>query len=435
VILKGRQLGISTVCRGLMLWRALHFPGQQCVVAGHEVGLVRQCMAVMREMLENLHPALGYPRAEIVSDTRIMWQRTGSAILPRLPAEKSEGRGMAVNFLHCTEADFYDTMQAGTWERFLGGVLPALPRKGAIVIVESTCQGRKALFDLYTKSLQPNAEWQHIFFPWYEEPQYVTEARHELSEQELEWQKRHHLTDGQIHFWAAYARQCGELMALREYPFCVEDAFSVSTSGNLIQADGVEKAMARMPWPLQEKEPVILGIDPSRLRDSTGFAIRQGKNFLEVGELPPCGDVCELAKTVAEYVRTYRVGPIYCDSGGLGGAFLDILQRTVCRFVTAVDFSERAEDEKKYANRRAEMYDRLRAWIDGSGRIPPNQALIKELLSIEINRRKEGRLLLEPKHKLAKSPNMADACALTLASGPQMAAGKLFKAIDIKSWN
>jgi hypothetical protein len=138
---------------------------------------------------------------------------------------------------------------------------------------------------------------------------------------------------------------------------------------------------------------------------------------------------------VAEYVRTYRVGPIYCDSGGLGGAFLDILQRTVCRFVTAVDFSERAEDEKKYANRRAEMYDRLRAWIDGGGRIPPNQALIKELLSIEINRRKEGRLLLEPKHKLAKSPNMADACALTLASGPQLAAGKLFKAIDIKPWN
>jgi hypothetical protein len=37
-------------------------------------------------MLENLHPALGYQRAEVISDTRILWQRTGSAILPRLPA-------------------------------------------------------------------------------------------------------------------------------------------------------------------------------------------------------------------------------------------------------------------------------------------------------------------------------------------------------------
>jgi hypothetical protein len=392
-------------------------------------------MSVMREMLENLHPALGYPVAEILSDTRILWQRSGSAILPRLPAGKSEGRGMAVHFLHCTEADFYDTMQAGTWERFLGGVLPALPRKGAIFIVESTCQGRKALFDLYTKSLQPNSEWKHIFFPWFEEPQYVTDARHELSGQELEWQERYGLTDGQIHFWAGFARQCGELMALREYPFCIDDAFAVSSSGSLILADAVEKAMARPPWPLQEGEPVILGVDPSRLRDATGFAIRQGKNFVEVGELPPYGDTVELANVIAEYVRTYRVGPVFCDSGGLGGAFIDILQRAVGRFVTGIDFSAQALDGKKYANRRAEMYDRLRAWLDGGGRLTANPALARELLAIEINRRKEGRLLLEPKHKLAKSPNMADACALTLADIPQGPAHTLYRPIDIKPWN
>jgi hypothetical protein len=170
----------------------------------------------------------------------------------------------------------------------------------------------------------------------------------------------------------------------------------VSSSGNLILADAVEKAMARLPWPLQEREPVVMGIDPSRLRDSTGFAIRQGKNFVEVGELPPSGDAVELARSIAEYVRAYKVGPIFCDSGGMGGAFIDILHRTVGSFVNAVDFSERAQDEKKFANRRAEMYDRLRAWIDGGGRIPPNPGLAQELLSIEINQRKEGRLLLEP---------------------------------------
>jgi hypothetical protein len=176
-------------------------------------------------------------------------------------------------------------------------------------------------------------------------------------------------------------------------------------------------------------------VDPSRLRDATGFAIRQGKNILEVGELPPYGDVHELATVISEYVRTYKVGPIFCDSGGLGGAFIDILQRTAARFVTAVDFSSRPQDEKKFANRRAEMYDRLRAWIDGGGRIPPNQNLAKELLCIEINHKKEGRLLLEPKHKLAKSPNMADACALTMADGPQGPVHMLFRPIEIKPWD
>jgi hypothetical protein len=203
----------------------------------------------------------------------------------------------------------------------------------------------------------------------------------------------------------------------------------------LILTDAVEKAMARLPWPLQEREPVVMGVDPSRLRDSTGFAIRQGKNFLEVGELPPYGDAVELAHIVAEYVRSYKVGPIFCDSGGLGGAFMDILRRAAGRFVTGVDFSERAQDEKKFANRRAEMYDRLRSWIDGGGRIPPNPGLARELLSIEINRRKEGRLLLEPKHKLAHSPNMADACALTMAELSNGPAEKLFRPIEIKTWN
>jgi hypothetical protein len=163
--------------------------------------------------------------------------------------------------------------------------------------------------------------------------------------------------------------------------------------------------------------------------------VRQGKNFLEIGELPPSGDAYDLAGTIAEYVRTYKVGPIYCDSGGLGGAFIDILQRKAGRFVTAVDFGERAQDEKKYANRRSEMYDRLRAWIDQGGRILPNQVLAKELLSIGINHRREGRLLLEPKHRLAKSPNMADACALTMADGPQGPTHRLFRPIEIKTWD
>jgi hypothetical protein len=35
-------------------------------------------------------------------------------------------------------------------------------------------------------------------------------------------------------------------------------------------------------------------------------------------------------------------------------------------------------------------------------------------MAIELNDRKEGRLMLQPKHKLSKSPDLADACALTM---------------------
>jgi hypothetical protein len=433
VILKGRQLGISTVCRGLMLWRALNFQGQQCVVAAHEVGLTKQSLTLMREMLESLPGAFGYPEPEISSDTRVMWRRSGSTVMQRLPAGKSEGRGLPVHFLHCTEADFFDTLQAGCWERFLGGVLPALPQRGSIFIVESTCQGRKALWDLYTKSMGPNSEWGHLFFPWFEEPQYRTDTRHELTEMELEQQKRHGLDDDQINFWAGFSREVGTLTALREYPFCIEDAFSVAGSNGLLTPDAIERAMGRQLWPLQEREPVILGVDPSRLRDSTGIAVRQGKNMVSVSEIPPLGNVYDLAELVVSIVRDYRVDIINCDSGGLGSAFIDVLQKMVQRFVNAVDFGSKAKDEGKFFNRRAEMYDALRKWLAADGKLPGCPALANELLAIEINTRKEGRLLLEPKHRLKKSPNMADACALTMTAESYFSQARHLPSITIKS--
>jgi hypothetical protein len=223
-------------------------------------------------------------------------------------------------------------------------------------------------------------------------------------------------------------------MALREYPFCIEDAFAVSGSKSLITARLVEQSMGRQPWPLQEKEPVILGLDPSRMRDATGIAIRQGRNMLVVSEIPPLEDAYLLADAVLSYIIDYKVSIINCDSGGMGSAFVDVMRRVARQFVNPVDFSAKPRNGEKYFNMRAEMYDGLRQWLVEGGRLPANTALVHELLAIEINDRKEGRLLLEPKHKLPKSPNMADACALTMTEENFISQSFIGRAIDIKPW-
>jgi hypothetical protein len=292
----------------------------------------------------------------------------------------------------------------------------------------------KVFYDLRNKSLAPNSEWRHLFFPWYEEEQYASDNRNELTTTELALQEKYKLTDGQINFWADFSRQCGELMAMREYPFCIEDAFAVSGSKSLITAGLVEQSMARDPWKLQEREPVIMGVDPSRMRDATGIAVRQGKNMLEVSEIPPLEDAYRLADAVHARIVDYNVSVVNCDSGGMGSAFIDVLRRVARRFINPVDFSSKARNAEKYFNMRAEMYDGLRQWLVEGGRLPPNAPLVHELLAIEINDRKEGRLLLEPKHKLSKSPNMADACALTMTSENFISQSFIGRAIDIKPW-
>jgi hypothetical protein len=178
--------------------------------------------------------------------------------------------------------------------------------------------------------------------------------------------------------------------------------------------NSIGDAMGRDFWQLQDKEPLIVGVDPSRLRDCTGIAVRQGKNIIGVEEIPPMGDAYELAHMVARICEDLKPRVINVDAGNLGGAFIDILQRVTPFRICGIDFGAAAKNARKYFNRRAEMYDELRKWIADGGKLPNNSRLATELMAIELNDRKEGRLMLQPKHKLSKSPDLADACALTM---------------------
>jgi hypothetical protein len=414
VVLKGRQLGISSVCRSLMLWRAINYVGQQCVFSAHTEPDTKRSMTIMREMLKNINKFYGYAVPSMESDSRILWRTSGSAIESRLASGKSQGRSSQINFLHATEVDYYDDVSAGSWEKFKMGIIPSMKVKGAIAIVESTCQGRKALYDLYTQSLNPQSKWKHMFFPWYENREYMSASKYDLTEQEEAEKEKYGLSDEQAWFRAGYRLECGELACNREYPNCIGDSFTVSGSKNLIGGECVEAAMRRELWELQEREPVVMGVDPSRLRDCTGVALKQGKNIVQVVEIPPMGDAYELAQLIARMCEDMKPRVVNVDSGNLGGAFIDILQRMTGYMVMGVDFGAAAKNDKKYFNRRAEMYDELRAWLSNGGRLPHNTKLANELLAIELNDRREGRLMLQPKHKLAKSPDLADACALTM---------------------
>lgn len=79
-----------------------------------------------------------------------------------LPATKEAGRGGTVDFLHLTEAAFYDNLQE-TWT----AIDPSRSEQG-VVIIESTANGYNMFRDWYC-SARDNAEgfrdWEAFFFP------------------------------------------------------------------------------------------------------------------------------------------------------------------------------------------------------------------------------------------------------------------------------
>ena len=84
-----------------------------------------------------------------------------------------------------------------------------------------------------------------------------------------------------------------------------------------------------------------------------------------------------------------------------------------------VNFGSRATDSERYNNKRTEMWDKLREWLEAGGAIPNNSDLKTELSSPTYSFDASGRQCLESKDKLKerglRSPDMADALALTFA--------------------
>ena len=81
-------------------------------------------------------------------------------------------------------------------------------------------------------------------------------------------------------------------------------------------------------------------------------------------------------------------------------------------------FASAAADDR-YANKRAEMYFKVRDWMEAGGAIPNEPLLKSELSIVEYKFTPAGKIILEPKEKvkekIGKSPDTADSLALTFA--------------------
>jgi phage terminase large subunit len=118
-----------------------------------------------------------------------------------------------------------------------------------------------------------------------------------------------------------------------------------------------------------------------------------------------------------------RLGPdaVFVDVGGVGAGVVDRL-RQLGRDIIAVD-SGRSSDgtaSAKTANKRAEMWTRMRDWLhQGAVAIPDDPRLEAQLTSVQYKHDANNAILLEKKEDIRKrglpSPDRADALALTFA--------------------
>lgn len=197
-----------------------------------------------------------------------------------------------------------------------------------------------------------------------------------------------------------------------------------TASNTLISEEEIHAAMNRTVEERSvQNSQVRLGVDVARGGiDRTVFARRRGLKAYPLEAISSDVFGPELAGKIAFMQQDLGIERVFVDNtGGYGSSVIDSLGVFPNMDVTPVVYNARAQD-RRYFNKRTEMWVRLRDWIKKGGCLPNDPGLAEELMmpklmfSGSIFRLEEKEQI---KSRLGRSPDKADALAQTFADVEQ----------------
>ena len=206
--------------------------------------------------------------------------------------------------------------------------------------------------------------------------------------------------------------------------------FPLADDDTIIPFHLVESAMHR-DIETDENATTVWGLDVARFgSDKTALAKKKGSVITEVTSWQGLDLMQTVGRVKAEYDGlpiSLRPVEILVDVIGMGGGVVDRL-RELGVPVRGINVGESPSMGDTYVNLRAELWFKMRGWLEQRGaKLPKNDQLIAELTSIRYSFVSSGKMKAESKDEMRKrglsSPDLADAVCLTLASDAATAMG------------
>ncbi|XGC82483.1 hypothetical protein ACES2L_05985 [Bdellovibrio bacteriovorus] len=194
--------------------------------------------------------------------------------------------------------------------------------------------------------------------------------------------------------------------------------FPPNSLNTLLGVDEVNAAMRREPDDKGlDKICRKVGLDVARFGDDrTIFFPRQGLFAFKPIEMRNAR-TNDIAARGIQIKNKWDYDGIYIDdTGGYGGGVIDSMIQSGYA-PHGINMSGKAQDPR-YFNRRAEMWFRMAEWIKAGGALPNIPEIVGELTTPTYTF-SNGKFQLQPKDlikkELGRSPDLADALALTFA--------------------
>ena len=194
IVLKARQVGISTFCCAWFLDDVLFYMGRNAVIQSYQHLSKNVIFRIICTAYNNLYDPFKVFATAKVSDRA----SSDSIYVPSLNSRiesQIQVRSQAVNMMLFSE---YAMMN---WANILASIGSLTPK--CLKIYESTAQGRNHLHKLWNEEKEKDITGTHcVFFPWHSHKEYVAippvGGVRDLDDKEQLLRKRYGVTDGQL---------------------------------------------------------------------------------------------------------------------------------------------------------------------------------------------------------------------------------------------
>lgn len=342
IVLKARQMGITTWIAGRFFLKTITHPGTVTVQAAHTQEAAEALFRMVHRFLGQLPAALrgGALKGAKCSARRIAFPEIDSEYLVETAGDRNAGRGLTITNLHCTELARWP----GDPEETLAGLRATLSPEGELVM-ESTPNGASGCFWKEWQEAEKTGTVRH-FFPWWLEPAYRADAVEEtsLSEDEQRLRADFGLKLEQI----GYRRRIQENfrgLARQEYAEDADSCFLASGSC-WFEVGAIDERLRAVQEPVERRRDLwiwarpqpgrqyVVAVDPaggSPDGDYSAVEVIDREEGLQCAELRSHLSQLETAEAAAELAREYNGALIAVERNNHGHGVLAYL-RSRCNY-------------------------------------------------------------------------------------------------------
>lgn len=228
VILKGRQMGLSTMVGGFLYWWISQHKAQKAMVVTHHGDSTKTLFDMTKRYFENT-PELVKPHTRYSSRKELVFDVLDSSYTVATAGGESIGRGETITQAHISELAFW---QASSAKDNLNGLLQCIPNTpGTAVFIESTANGVSGVYyEMWKGAVEGTNGYAPVFLPWFIDPTYrepVPESFKRTPDEE-DLVKKYDLDNGQLMFRRRKVAASGLELFQQEYPCNADEAFLTS---------------------------------------------------------------------------------------------------------------------------------------------------------------------------------------------------------------